>query len=72
MQQEVARNNVLTVGYSGQRGQDLAVNIDLNASPLGGGPAPFETKFPNLHHIVQTTNLGDSQYDSLQAFLQSA
>ncbi|HVO79720.1 MAG TPA: TonB-dependent receptor [Terriglobales bacterium] len=66
VQQEIARNNVLTVGYSGQRGQNLTVNRDLNASPLGGGPRPFETRFPDLRHIVQTTNLGDSQYDSLQ------
>ncbi|MBZ5649325.1 MAG: TonB-dependent receptor [Acidobacteriia bacterium] len=71
IQQEIARNNVLTVGYSGQRGQDLAINRDLNASPLGSGgdlsDRPFFNQFPNLRHIVQTTNLGDSQYDSLQA-----
>ncbi len=71
IQQELARNNVLTIGYSGQRGQDLAINRDLNASPLGSGgditDRPFFNQFPNLRHIVQTTNLGDSQYDSLQA-----
>jgi hypothetical protein len=70
VQQEVARNNVLTVGYSGQRGQNLAVNRDLNASALGSGgnpsDRPFFSQFPDLRHIVQTTNLGDSQYDSLQ------
>ena len=71
IQQEIARNNVLTIGYSGQRGQNLAINRDLNASPLGSGgddtDRPFFNQFPNLRHIVQTTNLGDSQYDSLQA-----
>ena len=71
IQQEIARNNVLTIGYSGQHGQDLAINRDLNASPLGSGgdlaDRPFFSQFPNLRHIVQTTNLGDSQYDSLQA-----
>lgn len=82
VQQEIARNNVLTIGYSGQRGQDLVVNRDLNASPIGSidpdtglicqGTGcqqfrPYNTQFPNLHHIVQSTNLGDSQYDSLQA-----
>ncbi len=70
IQQEVARNNVLTVGYSGQHGERLAINRDLNASPLGSAgdfsDRPFSTQFPNLRHIVQTTNLGDSQYDSLQ------
>ena len=71
IQQEIARNNVLTIGYSGQHGQDLAINRDLNASPLGSGgdhsDRPYFSQFPNLRHIVQTTNLGDSQYDSLQA-----
>lgn len=70
LQQEVAHNNVLTIGYSGQRGQNLAVNRDLNASPLGSDgdqtDRPFFNQFPNLRHIVQTTNLADSQYDSLQ------
>ena len=63
VQQEIARNNVLTIGYSGQRGQRLAVNRDLNASPLGSGgdisDRPFFNQFPDLRHIVQTTNLGD-------------
>ena len=70
IQQEVAHNNVLTIGYSGQHGTDLAINRDLNASPLGSGgdisDRPFFNQFPNLRHLVQTTNLADSQYDSLQ------
>ncbi len=70
IQQEVAHNNVLTIGYSGQHGTDLAINRDLNASPLGSGgdisDRPYFNQFPNLRHIVQTTNLADSQYDSLQ------
>jgi hypothetical protein len=35
LQQEVARNNVLTIGYSGQRGRDLLIYHDLNATPIG-------------------------------------
>src|SRR5205085_11398010 len=35
IQQEIARNNVLTVGYSGQKGQNLIAYRDLNASPIG-------------------------------------
>jgi len=35
VQQEVARNNVLTIGYSGQRGRDLLIYHDLNATPIG-------------------------------------
>jgi outer membrane receptor protein involved in Fe transport len=37
IQEELARNNVLTVGYSGQRGQNLVIYHDLNASPIGSG-----------------------------------
>jgi hypothetical protein len=74
LQHEVARNNVLTIGYSGQRGQNLAVYRDLNASPVGSNCTgsecdplrPFATQFPDLKHIIQLTNLGRSQYDSLQ------
>jgi hypothetical protein len=58
------------------------VNRDLNATPLGTidpdtglicqGTGcqplrPFNAQFPDLRHIVQSTNLGSSQYDSLQA-----
>lgn len=71
LQQEITPNNVLTVGYSGQRGQNLVIDRDLNASPLGSAgedeDRPFNAQFPDLHHIVQATNGGDSQYDSLQA-----
>jgi Carboxypeptidase regulatory-like domain/TonB dependent receptor/TonB-dependent Receptor Plug Domain len=35
VQNELFRNNVLTVTYSGQRGRDLIVYYDANASPMG-------------------------------------
>src|SRR5205085_12130429 len=35
VQRELFRNNVLTIGYSGQRGRDLIIYYDLNASPIG-------------------------------------
>ncbi|MBZ5613385.1 MAG: TonB-dependent receptor [Acidobacteriia bacterium] len=35
LQRDVARNSVLTVGYSGQRGRDLLIYRDLNATPVG-------------------------------------
>jgi len=80
LQGELFRGNVLTVAYSGQRGHDLVIDRDLNATPLGsldssGTPCagtncqaarPFGTQFPNLEHIIQVTNLASSQYDSLQ------
>jgi hypothetical protein len=88
VQRELARNNVLTVGYSGQRGHDLLIYRDLNASPVGSGipetgsvcigsgcdpyrPLSSVYKDPNtgiplFEHVIQATNLGSSQYDSLQ------
>ncbi len=75
VQEQVSANNVLTVGYSGQRGQNLVIYHDINASPLNspcGSPSdcdpsrPFASAFPDLRHIIQATNLAHSQYDSLQ------
>jgi hypothetical protein len=76
VQDELFRNNVVTVAYSGQRGRDLVIYHDLNASPLGSpcsgsdcGPfRPYAGLFtPELQHVIQATNQGYSQYDSLQA-----
>jgi hypothetical protein len=74
IQQELAKNNVLTVAYSGQRGGNLLANRDLNASPIGSsdGVRPYDTKFtdqngnPFFQHIIQLNNDGSSKYDSLQ------
>ena len=76
IQDEFIKNNVLTITYSGQRGRDLLIYHDLNASPLGSpcGSAsecddfrPLATAFPQLQHVIQASNFGTSQYDSLQA-----
>ena len=68
IQHEIARDNAFTLTYSGQRGGNLALYRDLNASPLGSfGDRPLSTDFPDLKHIIQLTNLAKSQYDSLQA-----
>jgi hypothetical protein len=75
VQDELFRNNVLSVTYSGQRGRDLLIYHDLNASPLGspcGSPSdcdpfrPFASTFPTLQHVIQASNQAHSQYDSLQ------
>lgn len=82
LQDELFHNNVLTVGYSGQRGQNLVIFRDLNATPLGTNCVgtlcdplrPYSqiyidptTNGPAYQHIVQATNAAASQYDSLQA-----
>jgi hypothetical protein len=75
LQDELFRNNVLTLTYSGQRGRDLIIFHDLNASPLGTAcfsPSgcdsfrPLADTFPDLRHVIQIGNQATSQYDSLQ------
>lgn len=76
LQQEVARNNVITIGYSGTRGDNLVMYRDLNASAKGSpctsgsGCDDFRpistTGDLGLRHIIQATNTSKSQYDSLQ------
>ena len=75
LQSELFHNNVLTLTYSGQRGRDLVIYSDLNASPLGSpctSPSdcdafrPLAASFPDLRHVIQATNGATFQYDSLQ------
>jgi hypothetical protein len=82
IQQELFRNNVLTIGYSGQRGRDLVIYYDMNASPLGSLNAtkdavcsseadcdprrPLFLTFPDIRHVIAATNQGTSKYDSMQ------
>jgi hypothetical protein len=87
VQEELFHNNVLTLTYAGQRGGNLLIFHDLNASPLGtidpntGSPCvgsacdPFrplhgvivdQNGNDLLRHVIQATNAGQSQYDSLQ------
>ena len=77
VQGELFRNNVLTVTYSGQRGRDLILYYDANASPLGSPcsselscdpyrPLVATGAFPDIRHVITATNAGTSQYDSMQ------
>jgi hypothetical protein len=75
VQGELFHNNVLTLSYVGERGGNLVIYHDLNASPLGSPCTsqsscdpyrPFAASDPTLRHIIQASNGGQSQYDSLQ------
>jgi hypothetical protein len=75
IQRELFRNNVVTVGYSGQRGRDLVIYYDMNASPLGSNCSsesgcdqyrPLGASFPDIRHVIAATNEGTSKYDSMQ------
>ena len=50
IQDELFRNNVLTVTYSGQRGRDLLIYYDANASPIGS----LVTDDPSNIHVCST------------------
>lgn len=75
IQQELFKNNVLTLTYSGQRGRDLIIYYDQNASPIGS-PCSSESScdpfrplfgtFPDIRHLITATNEGTSKYDSMQ------
>src|SRR5579862_4860776 len=76
LQTELFHNNVLSITYSGQRGRDLLIYSDLNATPLGtqcfsgsdcDALRPLAASFPDLRHVIQATNAASSQYDSMQA-----
>jgi len=75
VQSEVFKNNVLTLTYSGQRGRDLVIYQNLNASPIGSpcfnrtdcdSFRPLALTFPDIRHVIQATNRAKSQYDSMQ------
>lgn len=57
IQQELFKNNVLTLGYSGQRGRDLVIYYDANASPIGS-PCNDETSCDPLRPLVEQLLLG--------------
>jgi hypothetical protein len=71
-QREVFKNNVVTLTYLGQRGNDLLQDRDINAPPLGTDytdpqpSRPFNAQYPQFQHIVELTNDAKSWYDSLQ------
>jgi hypothetical protein len=76
LQTELFHNNVLSITYSGQRGRDLLIYSDLNATPIGtqcfsesdcDALRPLAASFPDLRHVIQATNAASSQYDSMQA-----
>lgn len=72
LQHELFHNNVVTVSYVGSRGRDGLMYRNINARPIGGGPRPFASRFPNLAAIIQLTNDSKSWYDSAQiSFRQS-
>jgi hypothetical protein len=72
MQQELWKNNVITLSYIGTKGVNQYAYRDLNAPPIGCNVPvdncvrPFAASFPDLTHIIQLTNDSKHWYDALQ------
>lgn len=72
LSRELFAKNVATIAYVGQRGRNLLLNRDLNATPIGcnvsedGCILPFGDQFPDINHILQITNDAKSWYDSME------
>ena len=72
LSRELFAKNAVTIAYVGQRGHNLLLNRDLNATPIGcnvseeGCILPFAGQFPDINHILQITNSAKSWYDSME------
>jgi hypothetical protein len=68
VQQELAKNLVMSVAFVGNKSDHLATGYNYNNKPLGA-PASQPNSFPNLGQVVYNLNNGTSHYNSLQAQL---
>jgi outer membrane receptor protein involved in Fe transport len=66
--------NVVSAGYVGSRGDQLATNPNINLAPAGAGAVqprrPFATAYPNVSNIAVFLNQGESHYDAMQLVFQ--
>ena len=67
-------DNVVSVGYVGQRGHGMAINPQINFAPAGAGAVQprrvFASTYPGVTNIQLWTNQGKTQYDALQLIFQ--
>ena len=67
-------DNVVSVGYVGQRGHRMAINPQINFAPAAAGAVQprrvFASVYPNVTNIQLWTNDGKTQYDALQLIFQ--
>lgn len=73
VEKEIA-GNVVSAGYVGARGDNLAVSQNINLAPAEPGPIqsrrPFASVHPNLSNVAVFLNLNKSRYDALQVIFQ--
>ena len=73
LEKELA-GNVVSAGYVGTRGDNLAVSQNINLAPAGPGAIQPRREFagvhPNVSNIPVFMNLNKSKYDALQLIFQ--
>jgi len=66
--------NVVSGGYVGSRGDQLATNPNVNLAPAGAGAVqprrPYSIYYPNVSNIAVFLNQGESHYDAMQLVFQ--
>jgi hypothetical protein len=66
--------SVVSAGYVGSRGTQLATNPNVNLAPAGPGGVqprrPYASTFPNVSNIAVFRNQGQSTYDAMQLVFQ--
>src|SRR5579862_1297102 len=78
VQRQLTRYTLLQVGYVGNQGRKLPVNLDINQplpDPTGllseQQRRPYNAQFPQFAGITELSTAGNSQYNSLQVSLRN-
>jgi hypothetical protein len=70
VEQQLARNTLLTIGYVGSLGRRLGLVYDIN-QPING-VRPYASQYPSILAINQVNSSGTSNFHSLQVSLRQA
>jgi hypothetical protein len=70
VQRQFGANNVLTVGYVGEKGTHILVTDNINEAIPGPGAVAARRPYPNLGDGTAVGPWGDSEYQSLQTSFQ--
>jgi hypothetical protein len=70
VQRQLGANNVITLGYVGEKGTHILVTDNINEALPGPGAVASRRPYPNLGDGTAVGPWGDSTYESLQATFQ--
>ncbi len=72
VEQQLAKNTLITIAYVGSGGRRLAYVADINQKNITTGQRPFAAQYPYLTAINQVNSGATSNYNSLQFSLKQA